>query len=204
MKAVQFKVTIPKYAFGLAVGKIYPPLLWSGFSCTSMQTIPQPTLINEEWVRIKTRYGGICGSDLGAIYLTSSPYYTPFISDPATLGHENDGYIDEVGSAVSGWQKGDRVVVEPFLWCGPRGFASDEMCEFCARGEINLCEHTTMGTIAPGVQMGVCRDTGGSWSAEFLAHQTQLYKVPDNVSDENAMMAEPFAIVLHAALIDFP
>jgi threonine dehydrogenase-like Zn-dependent dehydrogenase len=52
--------------------------------------------------------------------------------------------------------------------------------------------------------MGFCRDTGGSWSRYYLAHTSQLYRVPKAVSDENALMVEPFACGLHAALLDFP
>jgi len=51
---------------------------------------------------------------------------------------------------------------------------------------------------------GYCRDTGGSWSEYFLAHKSQLYRVPDPVSDENGVMVEPFAVGLHAALNNFP
>jgi threonine dehydrogenase-like Zn-dependent dehydrogenase len=51
---------------------------------------------------------------------------------------------------------------------------------------------------------GATRDTGGSWSAYFLAHQSQLYAVPDAVSDENAVMLEPYACGQHAVLVDFP
>jgi threonine dehydrogenase-like Zn-dependent dehydrogenase len=50
----------------------------------------------------------------------------------------------------------------------------------------------------------LCHDTGGSWSPYFVAHEEQLYKVPDSISEENGMMIEPFAITLHAALQSFP
>jgi threonine dehydrogenase-like Zn-dependent dehydrogenase len=52
--------------------------------------------------------------------------------------------------------------------------------------------------------MGLCHDTGGSWSPYFLAHEEQLNTVPESITNENAMMIEPFAIGLHAALQNFP
>ena len=119
-----------------------------------------------------------------------------------TFGHENVGRIAEVGSQVVDWKVGDRVVVEPTLWCAPRGF--DHLCRHCARGEINLCEHLTDGDLAPGTMIGYCRDTGGSWSPYFTAHQSQLYRVPENVGDENALLVEPFGVGLHAVLQNFP
>jgi threonine dehydrogenase-like Zn-dependent dehydrogenase len=88
------------------------------------------------------------------------------------------------------------------LWCKPRGF--DDLCEFCARGEINRCERTTRGDLASGLITGACRDTGGSWSPYFLAHRSQLYSVPEAISDENALMIEPFAVSLHAVLQNYP
>lgn len=201
MQAIQFNASIPRYAFGLGAQKIAPSVLWNGMSCTALQNVPEPKLPNEEWVRIKTRYGGICGTDTGTIHLHTSPYLSPWSSFPFTFGHENVGVIAEAGARAGDFKSGERVVVEPMLWCKPRGFA--ELCPACARGETNLCERLRDGIIAPGVGTGFCRDTGGSWSEFFVAHHAQLYRVPDNVSDENAVLVEPFAIGIHAAL-QFP
>lgn len=204
MKAVQFNFTIPRYALGLAMAKLAPSLLWSGLSCTSMQEVAEPSFPTAEWVRIRTRLGGICGTDLGTIYLHTSPYFSPYSDFPFTFGHENVGTVSEVGSQVKGIQPGERVIVEPTLWCAPRGYAKDEWCEFCAKGEINRCQRRSGGKLAPGMFIGSSKDTGGSWSEAFIAHQSQVYRVPDNVSDENALMVEPFSCGLHTVLIDMP
>ncbi len=202
MQAVRFFLTLPRYILGRSVGRFYKPVLWNGLSCTYFDDVPEPDLPGPEWVRVKTRYGGICGSDLGAIHLNVSPYYSPFSSYPFTFGHENVGYLSELGEAIQGWEVGERVVVEPTLWCRPRGFT--DLCDYCARGEINRCERLTSGTLAPCRSTGFCRDTGGSWSEAFLAHESQLYRVPPGLSDENALMVEPFACGLHAALQHLP
>lgn len=204
MQAIRFKVTIPRYALGLVLGKLYKPLLWSGLSCTYSEDIPEPELPGDQWVKIKTHYGGICGTDTSTIHLKNSPYYSPFTSSPFTLGHENVGAIAEVGKGVSSWEVGQRVIAEPTLWCAPRGFSKDKWCQYCARGEVNQCVHTLQGDLAPGLAIGACRDTGGSWSRYYTAHQSQLYHVPENVTDENALLVEPFACGLHAALGHFP
>jgi len=202
MKAIQFSGTVPRYALGLVLGKLHHSLLWSGLSCTYARELPEPELPGPDWVKIRTRYGGICGTDLANIHLRTSPYYEPLSSSPFTPGHENVGHIVEVGAEAGEWAVGERVVVEPTLWCRPRGFA--ELCEFCARGEVNRCQHFAEGALSPGVMMGFCRDTGGSWSRYYLAHASQLYRLPEGLSDENALMVEPFACGLHAALLDFP
>ncbi len=204
MKAVQFNFTYPRYALGLALGRFLPSLLWSGLSTTSLQDVAPPELPGPDWLRIETHLGGICGTDLGNIYLHTSPYYSPFGSYPFTFGHENVGTISELGSQVKGWNVGDRVVAEPTLWCAPRGFAKDDWCEYCARGEINRCQNYAEGDLSPGIMIGTASDIGGSWSENFVAHESQIIPVPENVSDENALMLEPFACALHAALIDFP
>jgi threonine dehydrogenase-like Zn-dependent dehydrogenase len=202
MQAVQFTFSYPRYALGLTLGHWFPSILWSGASCTVIREVPEPSLPGPDWVKVKTRLGGVCGTDLGAIYLKTSPYYSPYSSFPFTFGHENVGNIAELGSNVKGWSIGQRVVVNPILSCVTRGFS--DLCEYCARGEINRCQRFTEGSLAPGIMTGTTRDTGGSWSPYFLAHQAQLYAVPENVSDENAVMLEPYACGQHAVLIDFP
>lgn len=203
MKAVQFNASIPRYLIGKSLGKLFPSIYWSGLSCTYIKEVPRPALPTPAWVRVRTHLGGICGTDIGTIFLHTSPYYSPFSSSPFTIGHENVGAIEELGPETpAGWSIGERVFVEPLLWCEPRGFT--EFCEYCARGEINRCQHITEGTVAAGVMTGVCKDTGGSWSESFVAHPSQLYRLPETVSDENALMIEPFAIGLHAALVSWP
>ncbi|MEX1071884.1 MAG: zinc-binding dehydrogenase [Anaerolineales bacterium] len=202
MKAVQFQFSFPRYGLGLALGNLMPSILWSGASCTVMRDVPEPSLPGPEWAKIKTTLGGICGTDLGNIYLKTSPYYSPFTSFPFTFGHENVGTIVELGSEGKGWKVGQRVVVDPLLGCEVRGFK--DLCEFCAKGEINRCQRFIDGALGPGIMTGAAKATGGSWSSHFLAHRSQLVAVPENVSDENAMMVEPFCIGLHAVLIDFP
>src|SRR3990170_1105303 len=202
MQAVQFTFSYPRYALGLTLGHWFPSILWSGASCTVLRDVPEPNLPGPDWVKVKTRLGGICGTDLGPIYLKTSPYYSPFSSFPFTFGHENLGFISEGGKDVTGWKVGQRVVVNPLLACEARGFK--DLCEFCAKGEVNRCERFTQGALAPAIMTGAARDTGGSWSPAFVAHHSQLYAVPDSVSDENALMIEPFCCGLHAVLIDFP
>lgn len=202
MKALRFKVSIPRYISGITIGKVFPEYFWSGLSCTVFEEVPTPQLPNEDWVLVKTLYGGICGSDMTTVRVSGSPYFSALISSNFTIGHENLGRIEILGSGVHGWQVGERVVVEPLLWCVPRGY--EELCRYCARGEINRCERTTEGNLAPGLTLGLCSDTGGSWSKYFLAHKSQLYRVPNQISNENALMLEPFSSSLHAVLQNFP
>jgi len=202
LKAIYFTVAIPPYLLGIALGRFYRPLYWSGLSCVRYGEISEPVLPNGQWVKVRTHYGGICGSDMGLLSLHTSPYVEPFGSSPFVIGHENVGVIAELGSEVTGWAVGERVIVDPLLSCVPRGIS--DPCPACQRGDYNLCQNFTRGDLAPGVALGSCRDTGGSWGPYFVAHRSQLLRIPDNVTDENAILTDAFSSALHAVMRDFP
>ena len=146
--------------------------------------------------------GGICGSDLNLITLRDSPSVSPFASFPFVIGHENVGIVRETGPAVTEVEPGQRVVADPLLPCAVRGFR--QPCANCRAGLPNRCLRFTEGAIAPGLLLGSCRDTGGSWGEVFVAHRSQVIPVPDHVSDENAVLAEPFGCALHAVDVAGP
>jgi L-iditol 2-dehydrogenase len=203
LHSLRFQFTIPRYLFGKTMGRLFPSLLWnSGLSCLKYQQMPEPVLPNDQWVKIRVTYGGICGSDLHLIHLHDSPSTSPFASFPFTIGHEAVGKISEVGLAVKGLQLGDRVAVDPVLSCMVRGLPNS--CEACRRGDYNLCSHMTDGDIAPGLLIGACRDTGGSWSTYLVAHQSQVLKLPDEINDLNGVMIEPFSCALHSVMRNPP
>ncbi len=202
MKAIQFLGSVPRYLISNIIGPFYPPFLWSPFSNVRYREVPEPPLPNENWAKIKVRYGGICASDMNHILLRTSPALSAFVSFPFTMGHENVGTIAEPGSQVKGFGEGERVVVDPTLGCQVRGFS--DLCPACQRGDTELCERLTEGEIVPGPLTGTCRDTGGSWSPYLVAHASQLFKVPPGVNDENGLLMEPFSVALHAVLRNYP
>jgi 2-desacetyl-2-hydroxyethyl bacteriochlorophyllide A dehydrogenase len=150
------------------------------------------------WVRIRPELSGICGSDLATITASGSPYFAPLTAFPFTFGHEVVGTISEVGAEVDAVRIGDRVVIEPALHCGVRGI--DPPCEACQQGHYGNCTNVLRGDIAPGVQTGYCRDTGGGWSSSLVAHEMQLHRVPDPVANESAVLLEPFSCALHSVM----
>ncbi|MFQ6101434.1 MAG: zinc-binding dehydrogenase [Anaerolineae bacterium] len=218
MRALQFDYRIPLYVLGRipttigklsawscakALGRFFPAVFWSGgLRCLRYRELPEPPLPGPDWVRVRVRYGGICGSDLGYVTLHNSLSLSAYASLPCTMGHEGVGTIAELGLAVEGFAVGERVVVEPSLGCVVRGF--DDLCPACARGDHGVCERRTEGAIAAGTYTGACASTGGTWSPFFVAHQSQLLRVPEEVSDENAVMSEPFAVALRAVLRNPP
>ena len=198
MKAIQYTKSIPRYLAMRHLGKRWRSLYTSPFSCTRLVDIPEPQLPTPEWVKVRTRLSGICGSDLATITAKGSPYFSPFTSTPFVLGHEIVGEVAETGAAVEGFRVGRRVVIEPVLSCSVRGISPP--CHQCQNLRFANCENITKGDISAGVQTGYCRDTGGGWSQYVLAHQSQLHLVPDDISDEAAVLLEPFACALHGVL----
>ncbi len=70
----------------------------------------------------------------------------------------------------------------------------------CATGDVGRCERVAFGDLEPGLQTGFCCDTGGGWSTLLVAHPGQLHPVADTLSDEAAVMVEPTACAVRAAL----
>jgi threonine dehydrogenase-like Zn-dependent dehydrogenase len=153
-----------------------------------------PRLPGRGWHHVTPRLAGICGSDLATVDGRSSRYFEDVVSFPFVPGHEVVGTISDAGE-----DSGARVVVEPVLGCVPRGV--EPPCPACAQGRTGGCERVAFGHVAPGLQIGYCADTGGGWSyAGLVAHDTQLHAVPDALSDDEAVMIEPTACAVHAAL----
>ena len=202
MEALQFDISVPRYIAGKVLGAVYEPLFWSGLSCLRYGQADEPVLPGPDWVKITTRLGGICGTDWGLIHLHNSPYLSPFGSERFIIGHENLGTIAEVGSEVEGWSVGERVIADLLLPCAPRGFA--EACPACQRGDYNLCERFTEGELAPGSILGSCADTGGSWGPVYVAHRSQLVRVPEVVADEDAILIDALASALHPVMGNLP
>ena len=180
------------------LGKRWNWLYTSGASCIRLAEIDAPQLPSPDWVKIRTRLSGICGSDLATITAKGSPYFSPFTSCPFVLGHEVVGKIAEIGEGVEGYTIGDRIVIEPVLSCEIRGIKPG--CRQCKQGHFANCENITKGNISAGIQTGYCRDTGGGWSPYLLAHKNQIHRVPEKLSDEIAVLLEPFACALHGVL----
>jgi len=163
--------------------------------------LPEVNLINEDWVKVKVKLGGICGTDLHLLVLNVSTVLSIFASYPAVLGHELVGSIVELGKNVDNFSIGDRVAIEPIIACEVRGL---EPCDSCKTGNINLCSNLDEGALSPGVFMGICKDTGGGWGEYVVAHKSQLFKIPKSVSYEEAVITEPLATALHGIFKKLP
>ena len=160
----------------------------SALSMLKLGDVPEPELPAPGWLRVMPILSGICGSDLAAIGGHASLYLDPLTSYPFVPGHEVVGTLDD----------GTRVVVEPALGCAVRGV--EPPCPRCAEGRPGLCYNVTEGPLKVGLQTGYCADTGGGWGEVLVAHPSQIHALPSTLPDEAAVLIEPFACCVHAAL----
>ena len=119
-----------------------------------------------------------------------------FFSLPQVLGHEVVADVVALGPEAEGLEVGDRVVLNPWLSCGPRGVSP--LCPACEVGDYSLCYSFDVGPIPPGIHIGTASDVNGGYAELMPAHDSLLFKVPDNVPDELAVFADPFAVSLHS------
>ena len=144
-----------------------------------IQDSPIPHFSKNE-VLIRVKACGICGSDVHG-YDGSSGRRIP----PLIMGHEAAGLIEECGSEVSGFSKGDRVTFDSTVYCGK--------CSYCKKGQVNLCD----SRVVLGVSCEDYRRHGAF--AEFVAVPSHIiYKLPDTFPFEHAAMIEAVSVAVHA------
>jgi threonine dehydrogenase-like Zn-dependent dehydrogenase len=163
--------------------------------------LESPRLPGPDWVVARTRLTGICGSDAKQVFMDfgednpDSPLAHLF-TFPTVLGHEVVAEVAELGPEARGLEPGQRVVLNPWLSCGPRGI--DPPCPSCQAGDLSLCWHFTDGDLAAGIHTGTSKDAPGGYAELFPAHDSMLIPVPASVPDEQAVFADPFAVSLHS------
>jgi L-iditol 2-dehydrogenase len=153
-------------------------LLLSKYKNMELTDLPVPEPGPED-VLVQVAACGICGSDVHG-YDGASGRRIP----PIVMGHEAAGIIAAVGSAVHEFHPGDRVTFDSTVYCG--------VCEFCRRGEVNLCEDRQV----VGVSCGDYRRAGAF--AEYVVVPARiLYRLPEAMSFAEAAMLEAVSVALH-------
>ena len=178
------------------------PAYLPGLANLRLTDVPVPDLPDDNWVVVKSKIAGICGSDLGFLRWKSMPSAEPYFQLPIIPGHELFGEVEAVGRRVSTLRPGQRVSIDPSLGCRERGFR--KQCPQCKDGNPGICEHLAEGRLKPGILIGTCPDTGGGWGEYFVAHRRRLFPVPDTIGDDEASLLEPFSVCLRAVLNNPP
>jgi len=164
-----------------------------------LREVDPPALPADDWLVLRTRACGLCGSDYKQVFLNGhfdNPM-TSLVSFPQVLGHEVIGVVERVGPAVRGRRPGERVVLNPWLSCAPRGLP---LCAACLRGDLAQCRSFHRGVLARGIHHGNSASAPGGFADFVAAHESQCIPVPDAIPGGVAVLADPFAVSLHAIL----
>jgi (R,R)-butanediol dehydrogenase/meso-butanediol dehydrogenase/diacetyl reductase len=136
-------------------------------------------------IKVKIKACGICGSDIheyrsGPFIIPVKPHPLTGRSGPVILGHEFSAIVVDVGEGVKRFKSGDRVTVNPLIYCG--------VCHYCRLGQYVMC--SKLGT------------AGFAWDGAFAEYgvfpEYSIYKLPGEVSDEMGAFVEPLAVAVHA------
>jgi len=127
-------------------------------------------------VLVKVKSCGICGTDQ---HIYHGHPGSAAVHPPIVLGHELAGEIEEVGSAVVTLKKGDRVSIDPNIYCGT--------CTYCRRNQAHLCNNLQA--------VGVTRN--GGMGEYCTVPEGNCYQIPDEMTFEEAALVEPLGCVLH-------
>ena len=193
MQTLYLDVSIPRILLTRLLGRFSSAAYFGPSSPLHFAELPDPPLPAEDWVRVRNRMCGICGSDLHQLFVDAGLDVAP-VALPAHkriyLGHEMVGEIVELGQDVSSFTSGERVV----RWgraddCLSRG--RSQLCPPCRRGHRVLCQYAS----EPRQYYPV----GGGFGDSFITPAASLVPVPDALSDEQAIFTEPVAVAIHAA-----
>lgn len=135
---------------------------------------------------IKTEGCGICAGDLKCFHGNSTwgdATHKKWVRPPFIPGHEFLGHVVEKGEHVTEYEIGDRIIAEQIVPCGK--------CRFCQTGKYWMCQ--------PHATFGFQKENNGGM-AEYVRYpkNARLYKVPESISLEQALLIEPYSCAKHA------
>jgi len=136
------------------------------------RSVPRP---DADQVVVRVASVGVCGSDVH--YYHEGRIGDFIVEQPMVLGHESSGTIVAVGADVPADRIGERVSIEPQRSC--------RTCEYCKRGEYNLCQRIEFYATPP---------IDGAFAEFVTIQQDFAYPVPDAVSDDAAALMEPLSV----------
>jgi L-iditol 2-dehydrogenase len=157
-------------------------LLLSEYRQFQLADLPVPEVGAGELL-VRVAACGICGSDVHGFDGSSGRRIPPIV-----MGHEAAGIVERVGPGVDQFDPGDRITFDSTIYCGE--------CSNCRRGDVNLCDRRQV----LGVSCGEYRRAGAF--AEFVTVPARIcYKLPDNLSFEEAALLEAVAVAVHAVTL---
>ncbi|HUU58669.1 MAG TPA: alcohol dehydrogenase catalytic domain-containing protein [Phycisphaerae bacterium] len=158
----------------------------TGIREIELREVPDPKIERGDDVRVRMHTIGVCGSDLH--YYREGKIGVQVVEFPFAVGHECSGTVVEVGPDVANLRVGQRVAIDPLVVCG--------RCDQCLAGRENTCRNQKF--------LGCPGQIEGSMADYLVMPARCVFAIPDNVTFDQAVMVEPFAIGLWAQRLAGP
>jgi threonine dehydrogenase-like Zn-dependent dehydrogenase len=203
MEALQFRYELFHYLASRLTSGL-ARRLWAARLCPLHHVhIEPPAPRGPSWTTLRVLASGICGTDLNMVTGQASLFLQPEATYPFVPGHELVGRVERAARGMRAGQPvevnaGDRVAVWPVLGCDAR--ESFPPCDYCVAGWDGLCSRRHGSAMSSGLSIGFDCATGGGWSEQCVAHVSQLWKLPDSVNEEDALLLDPATTALAALL----
>ncbi len=158
----------------------------TGIRQMTMLDVPDPVLERADDVLLRLTAVGVCGSDIH--YYTTGRIGSQVVQYPYRVGHECAAVVEAVGRAVTTLKPGDRVAVDPAIWCGA--------CDQCRAGRCHTCRNLKF--------LGCPGQAEGCLSERIVMPAASCFKIPAGLSDETAALIEPLSIGVYAVAQSIP
>ncbi len=161
-------------------------MMLTGIRQMELKEVPTPVILTDRDVRIRMKTLGVCGSDIH--YYVSGKIGSQVVTYPFTVGHEGAGEVESVGKGVTLVKPGDRIAIEPSMPCWE--------CDQCRAGRPHTCRNLRF--------LGCPGQAEGSLSEYIVMPETSCFKIPDQMTYDQAAISEPLAIGLYAVKQSIP
>jgi len=152
----------------------------TGIKSVEIRDVPDPAPAGPAEVKLQVHTVGVCGSDMH--YYRTGRIGDQVVEFPFIVGHELSATVLEVGSDVTNVAAGDRVAVDPLIYCGK--------CDQCQAGREHTCRNQAF--------MGVPGQLAGALAEQVVMPAFCCYRIPDGMTMNQAALVEPFSIGLYS------
>ena len=142
--------------------------------------VPEPKITRPTDVLIRIKMVGVCGSDIH--YYNTGRIGSQIIQFPFTVGHETAGVVERVGSEVTRVKPGQRIAIDPAVYCGH--------CDQCRAGREHTCRELLF--------LGCPGQLAGALCEYLVLPEICCFPIKDRTTFEQAVLSEPLAIAVYA------
>ncbi len=195
MRAIYVDKHIPRVLLTKAITPLWKDFIWTPLSAARVGRLDDVPLPGPRWIRVQNQACGVCASDISLLFVKADPSIAPAALPGLSrfyLGHETVSVVTEVGDGVTRFRPGDRVIMDThFAGANCETLEISPKCRYCAEGDYHFCTNKSEAGI---------RGIGGGFGDSIITHETAMYPAPVHLTQDQAALAEPTSIAVHAVL----